>query len=103
MLVLALGFSAFLFALILTPLCRDLFIRLGLVDHPDGRRKLHRQPIPLLGGVPIVLSCLCACALLLPLGTPLILKLIPAVCLVFCTGLADVLFSLRPWQKLLGQ
>src|SRR5947207_12043080 len=109
MLLFALGFSAFLFSLVLTPLCRNWFIRFGLVDRPDGRRKLHGQPIPHLGGVPILLSCVLAAVVLsfpkvpLSAGTPLILKLIPAAALVFATGLGDDLFKLRPWQKLLGQ
>ena len=51
-----LGGSSFLLALILTPLCRNLFRRLGLVDHPDQDRKIHTSPVPNMGGVPIVIA-----------------------------------------------
>src|SRR3974390_2386374 len=42
-------------ALILTPLCRLLALRFGVVDRPGGR-KIHRQPTPLLGGVAVALG-----------------------------------------------
>ncbi|WP_155477034.1 MraY family glycosyltransferase [Heliobacterium mobile] len=44
--------AAFLFALVLTPLVRRLALRLGIVDMPSGR-KVHREPMPYLGGVAI--------------------------------------------------
>ena len=52
----ALGTTAFLLCFVLTPLCRNLAIRFGLLDQPDTRRKLHAKPIPRLGGVAIVVS-----------------------------------------------
>jgi UDP-GlcNAc:undecaprenyl-phosphate GlcNAc-1-phosphate transferase len=36
-------------------------------------------------------------------GWPAALRLFPAAGLVFCTGLADDLWGLKPWQKLAGQ
>jgi UDP-GlcNAc:undecaprenyl-phosphate GlcNAc-1-phosphate transferase len=43
--------SAFLAAIVMTWLVRRAALALGVMDRPDGIRKLHRQPIPLLGGV----------------------------------------------------
>src|SRR5437773_1018479 len=43
--------SAFLAAVVLTWLVRRAALALGVMDRPDGIRKLHCQPIPLLGGV----------------------------------------------------
>src|SRR4029453_4044957 len=45
-------------ALILTPLTRDLFNKLGFVDRPTGGRKLHATPVPRIGGIAIVASIL---------------------------------------------
>ncbi len=45
-------------ALVLTPLARTLACRWGVVDRPDGRRKLHAHPVPLWGGVAVYLSLL---------------------------------------------
>ncbi len=42
--------------LLLTPLARQMFHRMGWVDHPDQKRKLHAAPIPRLGGVPISIA-----------------------------------------------
>ena len=41
----------------LTPLLRRLALRLGMVDRPNAR-KLHRSPMPLLGGLAIYLGTL---------------------------------------------
>src|SRR5579864_708351 len=111
--LLFLASSSFLFSLLLTPLCRNLFRRIGLLDSPDTYRKSHLSPVPRLGGVPIALSYLVACGLLIltPLrGAALVSshldlawKLLPAAGIVFATGLLDDLVGLRPWQKLAGQ
>jgi UDP-GlcNAc:undecaprenyl-phosphate GlcNAc-1-phosphate transferase len=42
-------------ALILTPLCRRIAAGLGVVDRPGGK-KIHVQPVPLLGGPAIALA-----------------------------------------------
>ena len=104
---------SFVLCLVLTPLCRDLFLRLNIVDHPDDQRKFHLKPIPRIGGIPIVLSYAAAMGLMLffaPAGarvsvrhSTLILELLPAAAIIFVTGLLDDLLTLRPWQKLGGQ
>ena len=40
----------------LTTLVRSTALRLGVVDMPDGSRKLHATPTPLLGGLAIYLA-----------------------------------------------
>jgi len=99
--------------LAMTPVVRTWSIRLGLVDQPDHHRKLHRSATPRTGGVAIMTSYAGAYGLLLllplkggglihaNLGT--IGRLLPAVAIVFCTGLLDDWLDLRPWQKLLGE
>jgi UDP-GlcNAc:undecaprenyl-phosphate GlcNAc-1-phosphate transferase len=46
---------AFCIAMGLTPAIRRLAVRLGIVDNPNAR-KIHAQPIPLLGGLAIYLA-----------------------------------------------
>ena len=111
--ILGLGFVAFLLCLILTPLIRNLFLRLNIVDHPDGDRKLHVRPIPRIGGIPITISYAAALGIMLffaPHGAKiwiqhahLLKSLLPAAALVFLTGLIDDIIGLKPWQKLSGQ
>jgi UDP-GlcNAc:undecaprenyl-phosphate/decaprenyl-phosphate GlcNAc-1-phosphate transferase len=111
--LLILTVAAFCMAFILTPLCRNLAIRRGVLDRPDRKRKIHSRPIPRIGGIPIVIAYIGAFALLLcsPLEggnivrdhLSLAWKLLPAAMLVFLTGLLDDFIGLKPWQKLLGQ
>jgi UDP-GlcNAc:undecaprenyl-phosphate/decaprenyl-phosphate GlcNAc-1-phosphate transferase len=105
-----LGFRAFLISLVLTPICRDVFRSYGVVDEPDHARKVHRYPIPRVGGLAIAISYLAAYLVVRPdEGSPLALqlslvwKLLPGGALVLALGLLDDLFNLRAWQKLIGQ
>ena len=105
-----LGFRAFIVSLVLTPICRDIFRSYGVVDQPDAARKVHRYPIPRVGGLAIAISYLLAYVLVRPEeGSPLALqlslvwKLLPGAALAFGIGLLDDLFNLRAWIKLLGQ
>ncbi len=43
-------------SLLLTPLVRAAARRLGVIDYPDGKRKLHSALVPLWGGVSVYLS-----------------------------------------------
>lgn len=105
--------ASFLLALLLTPSLRDLATRLGAVDRPDHVRKIHARPVPRIGGLAIVLAVVFAFAglFLSPLGAsrivaaqlPAAVALLPALLVMFATGLADDLYGLRPWQKLAGQ
>ena len=100
-------------SLLLTPLVRNLFRRIGVVDQPDLARKVHDHAIPRVGGIAIALAYTLAFGLLfltrLHAGTiirdafPLIWKLFPAAGVIFLIGLLDDIIRLRPWQKLTGQ
>ena len=52
--------TAFLLAVVLsyvaTRVMRSLALRAGIVDEPDGFRKTHKRPTPLLGGVGVYLA-----------------------------------------------
>jgi len=105
-----LGGIAFLLCLILTPIMRDVFRSYNVVDAPDKGRKLHKYPIPRVGGIAIAIAY--AAAFLLapaPQGSVLrenlylLRNLLPAAAVIFATGIIDDLFGLKPWQKLIGQ
>jgi UDP-GlcNAc:undecaprenyl-phosphate GlcNAc-1-phosphate transferase len=112
-LILSLGLFAFVFSLALTPLVRDTFRKLGVMDEPDGTRKIHTAAVPRVGGIAIALSYLAAFGVVLALpfsyraavwrALPDVWMLFVAAGIVFATGLVDDLFGLRPWQKLSGQ
>lgn len=103
---------SFLAALGLTPLVRSLAIRFGIVDQPDGHRKLHGRVVARAGGTAVLASVLVVCtgaifrydvfslgaAQLIPF-----LALLTAMVGVWLLGLADDIWTLRGRQKLLGQ
>ena len=66
-LILSLGLFAFVFSLALTPLVRDTFRKLGVMDEPDGTRKIHAAAVPRVGGIAIALSYLAAFGVVLAL------------------------------------
>ena len=108
---LMLGGLSFLLALVLTPVVRSISQRRGLVDVPDGTRKLHAIGIPRTGGVAILLAYLGAFAVLLATGSKggmmvdlgVVGRLAPAVLVIFTVGLVDDVWGLSAWQKLTGQ
>jgi UDP-GlcNAc:undecaprenyl-phosphate/decaprenyl-phosphate GlcNAc-1-phosphate transferase len=96
----------------LTPLVRNLFLSMGVVDTPDAR-KTHAAPIPRVGGIAVALAYVISYGALLLLdfnaGTSIwsarasIWSLVPAAIAIFGVGLVDDIFGLKPLQKLLGQ
>jgi UDP-GlcNAc:undecaprenyl-phosphate GlcNAc-1-phosphate transferase len=108
-----LGLVSLALSLFLTPLVRNLAWRHGLVDHPDKQRKIHTAPIPRMGGVAIFGAVIGAYCLLLLVrlssgaivwaDLPLVLRLLPALTVVFGVGLIDDLVSLSPWTRLTAE
>jgi UDP-GlcNAc:undecaprenyl-phosphate GlcNAc-1-phosphate transferase len=97
--------KAFLLALVLTPILRDISRIYNIVDRPS-LRKMHAHPIPRIGGIPIAIAYALALVSFSNYGSTLGVptwKLLPGTALVFLTGLLDDLFDLRPAYKLVGQ
>ncbi|MCA9190247.1 MAG: undecaprenyl/decaprenyl-phosphate alpha-N-acetylglucosaminyl 1-phosphate transferase [Planctomycetales bacterium] len=104
--------GSFLAAVVLTPIVRNIAIRFNIVDHPDGKRKLHGRIVARAGGTAVLLTVLFICSLALirydfsALNSshyrPFVALLITMVG-VWLLGLADDVWNLRGRQKLLGQ
>jgi len=91
---------AFLIALVVTPILRDIFRAYNVVDRP-GLRKVHAYPIPRLGG--IALAAAYSMALAGQHVYALLWKLLPGAGLMFATGILDDFFNLRARYKLAAQ
>jgi len=105
--------TAFLLSLALTYKVRGWAPRLGLVDMPDGVRRVHDRPMPRAGGVAVY----AAVALVLPVawaagglpgypeasGAGLVLKLMAGGTGMFLLGLWDDARQLPARVKLAGQ
>jgi len=99
--------------LALTRAARDVAARNGMVDSPDRRRKTQVAPVPVGGGVAVLLAALAALAAV-ALGNPDVaealtadprksLALLAAAVLIAAVGLLDDRYNLRARYKLLGQ
>ena len=88
-------------SLLLTPLLRGLAHRLGFVDHPAAR-KIHREPVALLGGVAVYVSFAAAVLFKAAAAGPLIGILLGAAFLML-VGIVDDARGMNPWVKLLAQ
>src|SRR5437763_6405155 len=108
--VLEVGLAA---GLILTPLARSLAARIGLVDRPDGRRKVHARVTPLAGGPALLAASALAVGAAFALPGPVrehlqsagsrLVGLALAGGLICALGVADGYGWLRGRHKLLGQ
>lgn len=107
-------YVSYLVTLVLTPVMRALAQRHGIVDNPDGKRKVHTQPIAYLGGVATFLGWLAGVSVSVfvrPHNADATLasniQVPPGVLLGAATvvlfGLLDDVYSLKPKFKLLGQ
>lgn len=99
---------SFALAFLLTPLLRQVALSHGWVDQPDDNRKMHKVPIPRIGGLPVLLAYSGALGALLLISPNFsvhhfVWKLVFASLLVFATGLLDDLVGLKPWHKLTGE
>ena len=62
--------TAFLVALITTPIVKSLARKWGAVDVPKDGRRMHDHPIPRMGGLAIFLGFLLSVILFIPFVQP---------------------------------
>jgi len=75
--------------------------RLGLIDHPAGRKD-HQHPVPVVGGLGIFVG-MCAGALVAGLHTPAVTALILAGAMMVCIGALDDRMDLNWRVRILAQ
>lgn len=107
------GVTGALIALVLTPLIAYIAKRFGIVDKPDGHRKIHREATPLCGGVAVyfaaISSVLLSCNLYADIWHHIFITptasfgLLGAATLIVLVGLFDDAFGIRGRHKLVGQ
>jgi UDP-GlcNAc:undecaprenyl-phosphate GlcNAc-1-phosphate transferase len=99
-------------SLALIPLARLLGRRAGLVDQPDGRRKMHERATPVAGGIAILAAALLVLPALLALPAVSALfqpcademsGLLLGALVICAVGVLDDRHGLRGRHKLLGQ
>lgn len=101
------GFLAFLFSVLLafalTPAVRVLAFKIGAVDVPKDKRRMHKEPVPLIGGLAIFISFFVSVILFSEDIDGKIIGLLTGMLAMVVIGIADDTHDLSPWKKLLGQ
>jgi hypothetical protein len=93
---------AALIALTVTPIVRVLAYKIGAVDVPKDNRRMHKKPMPLLGGLSIFLGFTIS-GLLFCDVTPSLVAAWFGGLLIITIGILDDKYALNAWIKLLGQ
>ncbi|AWW31806.1 undecaprenyl/decaprenyl-phosphate alpha-N-acetylglucosaminyl 1-phosphate transferase [Echinicola strongylocentroti] len=94
---------AFFIGLIVTPVIIKIIKRTNILDVPGGR-KIHKEAIPSMGGIGIILAFFCG--LLITMSWEQwegVRFLMMGVGVMFLLGLRDDMVELTAMQKLLGQ
>ncbi len=95
--------GALLIAFAATPIARRIAPRLGVMDQPNPR-KVHAQPMPLLGGAAIVIASLLTLLLLRDrFEFQQLSSILLGAALMALMGFYDDRWGLRPSLKLIGQ
>lgn len=105
--------GACVLSLLMVPAVAHQCRTFGLVDHPDGHRKLHAQPAALAGGIAVYIVIVLVITFLalqrpslaraFALESPFHSGLAGASFVLLLTGIIDDLVGLRGRQKLAGQ
>ncbi len=97
-------FAAALFVtMVATPVARRIAMGLGILDHPESR-KLHKAPVPLLGGVAIYAAFVVAILVFGDqLNLPQLFSILIGATAVSAMGVWDDRRRVRPLVKLGGQ
>lgn len=85
-----------------TPYVRKLAFKIKAVDVPKDTRRMHKDPIPRLGGLAIFFGFLLSSLFLLP-RTPSFLGMLGGATLIVVLGIFDDIYALPPKPKLLIQ
>ena len=91
-----------LISLTVTPIVRVFAYKIGAVDVPKDNRRMHKKPMPLLGGLSIFLGFTISGLLFCEL-TPSVIAAWFGGLLIIIIGILDDKYALNAWIKLFGQ
>jgi len=94
--------GAFLLGWFTVPLAIHFARKKKIFDVPDGKIKVHAEPVPYLGGVAVYLATMLTLIAVSPFE-PRFFWFVCGLSLLFLVGLVDDFSVMKPWQKFLGQ
>lgn len=97
-------FAALFISLSVTPLVIKLAVRIGAMDVPKDNRRVHKTPVPLIGGLAIYLAFVITILFFIPLNDEKqIIGLLVGGTFIMITGLIDDIRPMRARVKLVMQ
>ncbi len=91
-----------LIAFTLTPAVSVLAYKIGAIDVPKDNRRMHKKPVPRIGGLAIfagfVIATLVFCE-----TTPELITIYVGGLVIVAVGVLDDVFSINAWLKLVAQ
>ncbi len=85
-----------------TPLVRKLSFKVGAVDIPKDNRRVHKEPMPTMGGLAIYLGVIITTLIFLPIDKT-IFSIIAGGTLIVVSGIIDDVSELSAKKKLIFQ
>lgn len=90
--------TALIISFISTPLVRKLAFKVNALDIPKDERRVHKEPMPLIGGLAIFTAVIISILIFLPLDKTNIAIILGAT-LIVMSGILDDLRELSPRAK----
>lgn len=94
--------TAIIISFFMTPIARKIAIKVNAIDIPKDERRIHKKPIPLLGGIAIYLATTISIILFLPINNTLISIIIGGT-IIFVSGIIDDIKDISAKSKLIFQ
>lgn len=88
---------------ILTPVVKKFAIKIKVIDVPKDNRRIHKNPIPLLGGLAIYFSFILTLIIRAGKLSKSEIGIIIGATIIVIGGFLDDKFDIRPWKKLMIQ
>ena len=95
-------FVAAVISMFMTPISKKIAIKVGAIDIPKDERRIHKKPIPLLGGLAIYTATMISILIFLPMNKSL-LSIIIGGTIIFISGIIDDKKNLSAKTKLIFQ
>lgn len=98
-----LSFMAAILSFIVTPIIKKIAFKTGVIDIPKGKRKIHKKPIPLLGGLAIYIPFILLVALKAGDIKQAEWGIIIGGFIIIIGGVLDDKWELKPYEKIFFQ
>lgn len=85
-----------------TPLAIKFAHKIGAVDVPKDERRMHKRPIPLLGGLAIIIAFIVT-SILMTRYHRILWQILPGALIIVVLGIIDDKWALPAWPKLFFQ